>query len=71
MTTGQDGDVCEGRALEGEVVRRNCGCRKKIRYGEKRYRDRDRVERYFWRIKDFRCVAKRYDKKAINSAGFV
>ena len=37
-----------------------------IRYDEKRYRDRWRVEAMFCRLKDFRRVATRYDKLARN-----
>ena len=37
-----------------------------IRYDEKRYRDRWRIEAAFCRLKDFRRVATRYDKLAAN-----
>ncbi|WP_425466595.1 IS5 family transposase [Pelagibacterium montanilacus] len=37
-----------------------------IRYDEKRYKDRWRVEATFCRLKDFRRVATRYDKLARN-----
>jgi transposase len=37
-----------------------------IRYDERRYRDRWRIEAAFCRLKDFRRVATRYDKLAIN-----
>ncbi len=37
-----------------------------IQYDERRYKDRWRVEAMFWRLKDFRRVATRYDKLARN-----
>jgi transposase len=37
-----------------------------IRYDQKRYRDRWRIEAAFCRLKDFRRVATRYDKLAAN-----
>lgn len=40
--------------------------KRKIVYDKARYRDRHLVENAFCRIKDFRRVATRYDKLAIN-----
>lgn len=37
-----------------------------IRYDQCRYRDRWRIEAAFCRLKDFRRVATRYDKLALN-----
>lgn len=37
-----------------------------IRYDERRYKDRLRVEAVFCRLKDFRRIATRYDKLARN-----
>ena len=37
-----------------------------IRYDERRYKDRLRVEAMFCRLKDFRRIATRYDKLARN-----
>ena len=37
-----------------------------IRYDERRYKDRWRVEAMFCRLKDFRRIATRYDKLARN-----
>jgi transposase len=37
-----------------------------IRHDERRYRDRWRIEAAFCRLKDFRRVATRYDKPALN-----
>ena len=41
------------------------------RYDKKRYRNRNVVERFFRRIKEFRRAATRYEKKAANFAGMV
>lgn len=41
------------------------------RYDKQRYRHRNVIERFFGRIKRFRRVATRYEKKAVNFAGFV
>ena len=43
----------------------------KRRYDKTRYRNRNVIERFFGRIKRFRRVATRYEKKAVNFAGFV
>jgi transposase len=40
--------------------------KRKIQHDRRRYRDRWRIEATFCRIKDFRRVATRYDKLAIN-----
>jgi transposase len=40
--------------------------KRKIRHDEKRYKERWRIEAAFCRLKDFRRVATRYDKLAIN-----
>lgn len=40
--------------------------RRPIQYDRRRYRDRWRIEATFCRLKDFRRVATRYDKLAIN-----
>ena len=37
-----------------------------IRYDTRRYKDRWRIENAFCRLKDFRRVATRYDKLAVN-----
>lgn len=42
-----------------------------IPYDRHLYRERNAVERYFARIKQYRRVATRYDKKASNYLGFV
>jgi putative transposase len=40
-------------------------------YDRHLYRERNAVERFFGRIKQYRRVATRYDKKAANFLGFV
>ncbi len=42
--------------------------KRKIRLDKRRYRDRWRVEAVFYRLKDFRHIATRYDKLARNFA---
>lgn len=43
----------------------------KKRYDRVRYRNRNVIERFFGRIKRFRRVATRYEKKAENYLGIV
>jgi putative transposase len=42
-----------------------------IAYDRHLYKERNVVERYFGRLKQYRRVATRYDKKAANFLGFV
>jgi transposase len=42
-----------------------------IEYDRHLYKERNVVERYFGRLKQYRRVATRYDKKAANFLGFV
>jgi transposase len=42
-----------------------------IKYDRHLYQERNEVERFFGRIKQYRRVATRYDKKAANYLGFV
>jgi transposase len=42
-----------------------------IGYDRHLYRERNVVERFFGRVKQYRRVATRYDKKGRNSLGFV
>jgi transposase len=42
-----------------------------IAYDRHLYRERNVVERYFARLKQYRRVATRYDKRAANFLGFV
>lgn len=43
----------------------------KKRYDKARYKHRNVIERFFGRIKRFRRVATRYEKKPVNFVGFV
>ena len=43
----------------------------KLRYGKKRYRNRNVIERFFGALKRFRRIATRYEKKAANFTGFL
>ncbi len=45
--------------------------KRRKRYDRRRYRGRNRVERFFCRAKRCRRVATRYEKKPANFAGFV
>ena len=45
--------------------------KEKIEYDRHLYKERNVVERFFARIKQYRRVATRYDKKARNFLGFV
>lgn len=45
--------------------------REPIAYDRHLYRERNVAERFFGRIKQYRRVATRYDKKAANYLGFV
>ena len=42
-----------------------------ITYDRHLYKERNMIERFFGRIKQFRRIATRYDKKAANFLGFV
>ena len=42
-----------------------------IEYDRHLYKERNVVERFFARVKQYRRVATRYDKKAANFLGFV
>ncbi len=52
-------------------IRPNPTRKVKRRYDRQRYRNRNVIERFFGRIKRYRRVATRYEKKAINFTGFV
>lgn len=52
-------------------IRPNPTRKVKKRYDKVRYRNRNVIERFFCRIKRYRRVATRYEKKAVNFAGFV
>jgi transposase len=48
------------------VIPGRCSRKRPIRHDVRRYRDRWRIEAAFCRLKDFRRVATRYDKLALN-----
>jgi len=52
-------------------IRPNPTRKTKKRYDKDRYKNRNVIERFFCRIKRYRRVATRYEKKALNFAGFV
>ncbi len=59
-------------ASETEAVIPSTKSRKvPIPYDEEAYKDRNRIERAFCRLKDWRRIATRYDKLAINFASAV
>ena len=69
-----DSDAIRARTkkLKAEACIKTIGARKvKKRYDKIRYKNRNVIERFFGRIKIFRRVATRYDKKPFNFAGFV
>jgi transposase len=52
-------------------IRPNPTRKRKQRYDKGRYRNRNVIERFFGRIKRFRRVATRYEKKPVNFTGFI
>jgi len=48
------------------VIPNKSYCKRNFRFDAKCYKDRNAIERMFGRLKDFRRVATRYDKKAEN-----
>lgn len=66
---GYDADRLRRLLREGGVTpvipgRRNR--KRTVRYDQQRYRGRHLIEKAFCRLKDFRCIATRYDKLAAN-----
>ena len=60
------------RSLRAKAsIKANPQRKKKLRHNRKRYKARNKIERFFGRIKVFRRVATRYDKKPENYMGFV
>lgn len=52
-------------------IRPNPTRKRKKRYDKRRYKNRNVIERFFGRIKRYRRVATRYEKKPVNFIGFV
>jgi putative transposase len=55
------------------VIPNKCNRKRKFKFkfSKKRYRDRHRIENAFCRPKDFRRIATRYEKLAVNFAASV
>ena len=81
---GAVGHVVADAAYDSDAIRRparRMGARACIRpnptrkvrkrYDRRRYRNRNVIERFFGRIKGYRRVATRYEKKSANFAGFI
>ena len=81
---GEVGEIVADAAYDSNAIRRRAkqlnaktcikpNPRRKVkpRYNTATYKDRNRIERFFGRIKRCRRVATRYEKKAINFAGFI
>ena len=63
---------CRVKQLRAKACIRSHPTRKrKKRYDPQRYRNRNVIERFFCRLKRYRRVATRYEKKPLNFAGFV
>jgi transposase len=60
-----------GRLRARCCIRPNPTRKRKKRYDRQRYKHRNVIERFFCRIRRCRRVAMRYEKKAVNFAGFV
>jgi transposase len=53
------------------IIPNRCNRKRKFKFCKKRYRERHRIENAFCRLKDFRRIATRYDKLAVNFAASV
>ncbi|MEE4455315.1 IS5 family transposase [Novosphingobium resinovorum] len=71
---GYDGDVVrENLLMQGilPIIPPKSNRREPIPCDFRRYRDRNRIERMFGHLKQFRRVATRYDKTALSFASFL
>ena len=71
---GYDSDAIRRRvrALRARCcIKPNPTRKRKRRYDRQRYKGRNKIERFFNRLKRCRRVATRYEKKPENFAGFV
>ncbi len=69
-----DSDAIRAQAKQMQAkvcIRPNPTRKVKKRYDKIRYRNRNVIERFFCQIKRYRRIATRYEKKAVNFAGFV
>ena len=72
--TAYDGDETRARIQQLKAkacIKPHRNRTTKKRYDKERYKNRNQVERFFGRIKQFRRVATRYEKTAENFAGFI
>ncbi len=71
---GYDGDaVRENLLMQGilPIIPPKANRREPIPCDFRRYRDRNRIERMFGHLKQFRRIATRYDKTALSFASFL
>jgi transposase len=71
---GYDGDVVrENLLIQGilPIIPPKSNRREPIPCDFRRYRDRNRIERMFGHLKQFRRIATRYDKTALSFASFL
>jgi transposase len=71
---GYDGDaVRENLLMQGilPIIPPKANRREPIPCDFRRYRDRNRIERMFGQLKQFRRIATRYDKTALSFASFL
>ncbi len=71
---GYDGDdVRSGLLMKGilPVIPPRANRKEPIACDFRAYRDRNRIERMFNRLKQSRCIATRYDKTATSFIGFL
>ena len=71
---GYDGDDVRSSLLMQEilpVIPSKANRREPIACDFKAYKDRNRIERMFNRLKQFRRIATRYDKTALSFIGFL
>ena len=71
---GYDGDaVRENLLMHGilPIIPPKANRREPIHCDFRRYRDRNRIERMFGQLKQFRRIATRYDKTALSFASFL
>lgn len=66
------GVVTEIEAQDAEaVIPSRKGCKEPRAYDTDRYKDRNLVERFWFKLKQYRRVATRYEKTARNFMGFI
>lgn len=53
------------------VIPNRSNRKRKFRFSKRQYRERHKIENAFCRLKDYRRIATRYDKLAVNFAASV